>query len=217
MKLKHTFLSLLLPLALATSATAGETAAASSSVIEPAPAPAGGPYFGVAGGALWLQDVSLGPVDAEFETGFAVIGTLGYALGNGFAVELESGYAESDIDRVELGFLSGELEGDYKQVPIFANFVYTADLSDRFGLYVGAGAGAIYSEVETEILGGQDDWSFAFQAKAGASFKLTQALSLNIGYRFLFGVDAINYAVGPYSAEDDALSHVLEGGLTFRF
>lgn len=212
MKLKFSLLCIALA-TVAASATAGEFRSVPPPVsITPSPGHIG-PYLTLQGGALWLQDASLGPVDVEFDVGFSAIGTFGYAFGNGFALELESGYAQSDVDQVKFGRLSGDFEAEYKQIPIMANAVYLAELTDRFGLYVGAGAGTIWSEFDSDDFEGEDSWNFAFQAKAGASFKITEAASFNVGYRLLYGVDAFSIE----GAEDDSISHVVEAGFTIRF
>ncbi len=210
-------------LALAAFATLTGAALAGTPVYTQAPAPApstgtAGPYLTVAGGALFLQDASWGPLDVEFETGWAVHAALGYAFGNGFALELESGYGQADVDSVRLYGRSFDINAEYKQVPIFANAVYLAELSNSLGFYIGAGAGTVWSKSEAEGYS-TDGWNFGFQAKAGLAYKLSEALSLNVGYRFIYVVDGIG-AGNPferYGVNDDALSHTIEAGLTFRF
>lgn len=190
---------------------------------DPAPAPPapaeGGFYFGVAGGALWLEDGNYGALNLDFDTGFSIIGTVGYALGNGLAFELESGYLEVDSGTVSLWGASSSVDGEFRQVPIIANVVYTLDLTDRLSVYVGGGLGLVWSDSEVNSIeklpslgsvDGGDEWNFAAQAKAGLSFKVTEAASINVGYRYFYGQDAI-------AGYDDAQGSVLEGGITIRF
>lgn len=222
--LRNSFLALL-GLAMAASVQAGPVVSSKGPVIQQSPpAPVGGPYVSIAGGALWLDDASAFGVDLDFDTGFSVLGALGYSFGNGLSVELESGYLGVDSGEASFRGLDFDVEGEFHQVPIFANVLYTVDVTDKVGIYVGGGAGIVWSDSEvdsidgvSEVLGydlsdieGGDEWNFAAQAKAGVSFHLTEAASLNIGYRFFYGHDAIG-------GLDDSIGHILEGGLTVRF
>ncbi len=207
-------------LALAGLAMAATTQAGTPLPPPPAPpAPAvGGPYLTLHGGALWLEDASISGVNLDFDTGFSITAALGYSLGNGLAFELESGYLQVDSAEASFRGFDFDVEGDFRQVPILVNVVYNLDLNDRLALYVGAGAGVVWSDVDIDSVGGfnipgdvsADQWNFAAQAKAGVSFKLSEAASLNVGYRFLYGRDALGDV-------EDSESHVLEGGFTFRF
>ncbi|WP_009962374.1 outer membrane protein [Verrucomicrobium spinosum] len=183
----------------------------------PEPAPAGGLYFSLNGGALWLQDSGASGVNLDFDTGFSVLGAVGYSFGNGLAVELESGYLGVDGGEGSFRGRSFDVDGEFRQVPIFANAVYTVDLTDRLGVYIGGGIGIVWSEAEIDSVAGynldftsSDEWNFAAQAKAGLTFKVTDAASLNVGYRYYYGQDAVGCL-------DDAQGSVLEGGITIRF
>ncbi|QIF05081.1 outer membrane beta-barrel protein [Roseimicrobium sp. ORNL1] len=221
MKILRTSFLALLGLAMVATSQAG-TYTSSKGVVAPTPAPApqGGLYFSVAGGALWLDDVSYGPASLDFDTGFSVLGAVGYSFGNGLSVELESGYLGVDSGEGHIrGLGNADVEGEFRQVPIFANALYTVDVTDVVGIYVGGGLGIVWSDTEIDSVGGfhnptnlgeSDEWNFAAQAKAGVSFKVTEAASLNIGYRFFYGQDAVG-------GLDDSIGHILEGGLTIRF
>lgn len=183
----------------------------------PEPAPAGGLYFSLHGGAVWLEDASTRGINLDFDTGYSILGAIGYSFGNGLAVELESGYIGVNDAEVSYRGLHADVNGEFRQVPIFANAVYTVDLTDRLGFYIGGGLGVVWSEAEIDDVGpfnvdvtSSDDWNFAAQAKAGLTFKVSDAASLNVGYRYYYGQDA----VGGY---DDAQGSVLEGGITIRF
>ncbi|RBP38490.1 opacity protein-like surface antigen [Roseimicrobium gellanilyticum] len=217
--LRNSFLALL-GLAMVATSQAG-TYTSSKGVVAPTPAsaPVGGPYLSLAGGALWLDDASAFGVDLDFDTGYSILGAVGYAFGNGLSVELESGYLGVEDAEVHVpGLGNFDVDGEFRQVPIFANVLYTVDVTDVVGIYVGGGLGVIWSEAEVESVGGDaffsgesdSDWNFAAQAKAGVTFRVTEAASLNIGYRFLYGQDAV-------AGYDDSIGHILEGGLTIRF
>lgn len=213
--LRNSLLSLSL-LTFAATAYAGP-APKGPAVIQPAPEPVGGPYVTIAGGALWLHDADVNGADIEFDTGFSVLAAVGYAFGNGLAVEVESGYMEADFQG-HADYLGQhvDFDGEFRQVPIMANVLYHMDITDKLGFYIGGGAGIVWSETEVESVQGlpfsasYDDWEFALQAKAGLCFHINEAASVNIGYRFIH----VNDAIG---GSDDSKGHVLEGGFTYRF
>ncbi len=175
-----------------------------------------GPYFSPHVGALWLRDVSTMGVDVNFDTGWGAFGALGYRFANNFAIEAEVGYARANIDEVSFGATSFPVSGDVSQIPLLANAVFHVPVADSFGFYLGAGGGVVRTNVSAESLArlpidlDTTSWNLALQAKAGVSFNVNDALSLNLGYRFLYGNDAL-------TREENSYSNFLEGGFTFRF
>jgi opacity protein-like surface antigen len=213
-KVRTCFLGLI-GLAFVASAYAGPVAPPST-VVEQTSTP-GALYFTVAGGALWLEDASDSGVNLDFDTGYSIMGALGYKIDYGLAIELESGYMQADSGNVSFHGLHAHVDGKFEQVPIMVNAIYWAPLSDSVSLYIGAGSGIVWSKSSVDHVGGvhvsgleNDDWNFAAQAKAGVSFKVCPNASLNIGYRFFYGHDAVG-------GLDDSLGHVLEGGFTLWF
>jgi opacity protein-like surface antigen len=219
MKVANKSLLALASVAFAATAYAGPVASPSPAP-ESAPLSQGGFYFSAQGGALWLDDVGAYGANLDFDTGYSILGTLGYALGNGLAFELESGYMSVESGTATGYGLTGEVDGEFRQVPIIANVVYNIDVTDRLAFYVGAGAGVVWSEAELDSgeayglsyrgVKSDSEWNFAAQAKAGLSFKVSQAASVNIGYRYFYGADA-------FVGVDDAQGSILEGGFTIRF
>jgi opacity protein-like surface antigen len=212
-KLRTSFLALI-GLAFATIAHAGPTLPPSPIVETSTP---GNLYFTVAGGALWLEDASASGVNLDFDTGYSIMAALGYKMDYGLSIELESGYMSADSGEVSFHGLHANVDGQFEQVPIMVNAIYWAPLADRVSLYIGAGTGIVWSQSSVDHVGGvkvsgleDSDWSFAAQAKAGLSFKVCPQGSLNIGYRFFWGNDAVG-------GLDDSLGHVLEGGFTWWF
>src|SRR5690349_14159211 len=62
-------------------------------------------YLGIGGGANWARDSDIngGAINtkAEYDTGWAALGTVGYGFGNGLRLELELGYRDNDVDKVQ--------------------------------------------------------------------------------------------------------------------
>lgn len=209
---------LLAVLGLSLAATVCAGPVASTSPMEPPP-PQGGPYLTLAGGALWLEDAGAYGASLDFDTGFSILGALGYSFGNGLAVEIESGYMEVDSAELSYRGFHADVNGEFRQVPVLANAVYTLDLTDRLSFYIGGGAGVVWSDAQVDEVAGvdvsgfgdvDDDWNFAAQAKAGLSFEVSDTASLNVGYRYFYGKDALG-------GVDDAQGSILEGGFTIRF
>ena len=63
-----------------------------------------GPYVGIGGGWNMVRDSDISgsgiSSEAEFDHGWAALGTVGYGFGNGLRVELELGYRDNDIDSI---------------------------------------------------------------------------------------------------------------------
>jgi len=175
-----------------------------------------GPYFSAHAGALWLRDMSTMGVDVNFDTGWGAFGALGYRFANNLALEAEFGYARANIDDISFGDTSFPVSGDVSQIPLLANAILHLPVADSFGFYFGGGGGVVRTNVSAESLArlpidiDSSGWNLALQAKAGVSFNVNQALSLNLGYRFLYGNDAL-------VNEENSYSNFLEGGFTFRF
>lgn len=175
-----------------------------------------GPYFSAHAGALWLRDVSTMGVDVSFDTGWGAFGALGYRFTNNLALEAEFGYARANIDDISFGATSFPVSGDVSQIPLLANAVLHVPVADSFGFYFGGGAGVVRTNVSAESLAklpidlDETGWNFAMQAKAGVSFNVNDALSLNLGYRLLYGNDAL-------ANEQNSFGNFFEGGFTFRF
>ena len=212
-KLRTSFLALI-GLAFVATAHAGPTLPPPTVVETSTP---GTLYFSLAGGALWLDDASSSGVDLDFDTGFSIMAAVGYKIDYGLAIEIESGYMQADLGEASFQGLHADVDGEIEQVPIMVNAIYWLPLSDRCSFYVGAGTGIVWSKTTVDHVGSvntsgleDDDWSFAAQAKAGLSFKVCTQGSLNIGYRFFYGNDA----VGGF---DDSLGHIAEAGFTWWF
>ena len=78
-------------------------------------------------------------------------------------------------------------------IPLTANIKFERAISDQFGLYFGAGIGAanvdFKATVGTESFS-DDDWVFAAQVFAGASYYINPSVELFGGARWLYYDDA---------------------------
>lgn len=223
MKLRRTLLAGAAALALASQAGAGELR---------------GSYASIEGGGSWvgserfLQATAVASVittsalyDTDFETGWAIFGTLGYAFSNNMRAELEVGYRNNDIETLrELAPAPGALspEGDLSEFTVMANLLYDIPLGQRLTLSIGGGVGADQANFEVATLGLDDDeWVFAYQAIAGLSYRIGSQTQLFVNYRYL-RADAPEYTatvaantVQHTAFLDDLPKHTATLGLRF--
>ena len=144
--------------------------------------------------------------DAEFDSGFGVLGAVGRGFGNGFGAEIEIGYRNAepkDEDSVDVGTLS-----------FMANGVYSFGVG-QVRPYFGAGVGAAQHSL-TYTEGGRDlslsDWTFAYQAMAGIAYPISDKTEFRAGYRY-FATGTADFIL----LEADYAAHNFEAGILFRF
>jgi OOP family OmpA-OmpF porin len=146
-------------------------------------------YIGLEGGGSWVEDadtlffVDLGGEfepgtttgTLEFDTGWAVFATMGYAFESNWRLEAEVGYRanETSVGALELNEWS-----------LMLNALYDIELTPKLALSIGAGAG--YDHATLEVPGLDDsDGNFAYQGIAGLNYALSNRLDLTLTYRYL--------------------------------
>jgi outer membrane protein OmpA-like peptidoglycan-associated protein len=198
-------------------------------------------YFGVDGGASWVEDVdalvyatpALPPASAsgfDFDMGWAAFASAGYSFANNWRVELEGGYRHNEIDSFTPppAGPAVALDGELDQYTLMANVLYDFASSSGAMLSVGAGVGADYARARSAAgipfaaAFEGDDISLAFQALVGASYPITSFMDLTLNYRYLMVTD-INLnddettpgTVAIVDATDPAGEHTVTMGLRF--
>ena len=211
--------AVLVALALAGGAQAGTSTSYSSNkgpVVTPAPEPVAGPYLDVSAGPLWISDIN----DIGFDTGWTANGEIGWDFGNGLRVGVQGGYGNADLEEVNYHYRGFHIHGDGEidLIPVMANVSYTRSLMGDLSFYVAGGAGALYTNTDTEFdvrraglrigdSGESDDWNFALQVRAGLAWQVCPTSTLNVGYRYIHA----------FLEDDDLSAHVLEGGFAWKF
>ncbi|MBP6014456.1 MAG: OmpA family protein [Alphaproteobacteria bacterium] len=181
-----------------------------------------GYYVSLEGGANWIQETDV-VFDAsasgtmDFDTGWAALGTVGYQW-NAWRGELELGYRANNSDAV--GGI-GPVDGEFNEFSAMFNVLYDLRLSERIGLYFGAGAGADFIQYEDNNLHTipltDDDWVFAWQGIAGVNYELTSRTDLFVSYRY-FNADNPSFAVPGHSDDfDNVVKHTATIGLRYHF
>jgi len=186
-------------------------------------------YVGIEGGANWVDDndgfmgfTTTVPTTADtisFDTGWAVLATVGYAFDTNWRLELEGGYRNNDIDLLSTFFGFTTNSGDLTQISLMANVLFDVPLTDRLDLTFGAGAGAVYSDFSPPFGSDESDTSFAYQGIAGLSYALTDRLDLTLQYRYLH-VNDPSFTVSHTGhtdvfALDDVENHTVSIGLRY--
>jgi Outer membrane protein beta-barrel domain len=77
---------------------------------------------------------------AEWDTGWAVIGAIGYSFGN-IRTELELGYRANDLDRFGSTGGFNDNGGDISHFTVMANALYDHKITDDYEVSVGGGIG----------------------------------------------------------------------------
>ncbi|MEX2649951.1 MAG: outer membrane beta-barrel protein [Alphaproteobacteria bacterium] len=198
---------------------------ASSAVVVVLAAPAlaqeQGWYLGIGGGVDLGSDIDVTgtgiATDAELDLGFAAVGTIGYAYGNGIRTELELGYRANDVGDIS-GVAGGG--GDTDTINAMVNALYGFDTESDFTPYVGAGVGWLRHGFDnvTPIGGGfidDDDGGFAYQGIAGLGYALTETIELFIDYRYLRSEDLDMTTSTGVSVDVEYDAHTVLAGLRF--
>lgn len=190
-------------------------------------------YVGLEGGGNWIQDADSvfdgGPFvsTTSFDTGWAALGSVGYKW-HSWRAELELGYRANDFDAFQVtGFAPSTTGGKFDELSAMLNILYDVELTERIGLFVGAGAGGDFIDYENnvgtfahniDII--DDDAVFAWQAMGGVNYQLTSSTELVLAYRY-FNADSPSFATfGGILHTDDydnVVKHTATIGLRYHF
>lgn len=190
-------------------------------------------YIGLEGGASWIEDwshslVILPPppppvftAQASFDTGFAVLATVGHGWNN-WRVEFEAGYRDNDLDAYSIsGIPFTPVEADLWEVTLMANVLYDLSLTDNLSLSLGAGVGGDFANLDVTIGPVNfeaDTWNLAYQGIAGLNYAVTRRTALFVNYRYLRVVDPeFDFTPVPIllNDADDLVKHAATIGLRY--
>ena len=196
-------------------------------------APTEGWYAAIEGGAVWMQAwdhirtqvsycyTTVKPATAEFSTGWAGLGTIGYGM-NHWRVEIEGGYRKNDLDSYDKnGWALSDISGDVTQITAMMNVLYDVPLMEDLSLAVGIGAGGDYAKMDLQLPGPDivhDGWRMAYQGLAGLNYALTANMTVFANYRYL-NARRESFEATPYLTIDgeDFQKHTTSIGLRYAF
>lgn len=194
---------------------------------------ADGWYASVEGGAVWVDEWEhlrtkiyrcysiTTPAEAVFETGWAALGALGYAMHN-WRVEFEGGYRTNEIDSYDKNGWSIEpVSGELTEISAMLNAIYDVPLSQVLSLSVGVGAGGDYADINIDLPWksiAYNDWRLAYQGIAGVNYAITHNLAMFVNYRYLY-VDMEEFQASETLIVDgeDFQKHTASVGLRYAF
>ena len=182
--------------------------------------PIQGVYVGGSFGANFLEQESLRsvppgrPNGLNYQTGYAGLGSVGYAFGNGVRLEVEGDYRFNHIGHGSASALGGN-ESKYGGM---GNVLFDMDIGSRY-VYPYLGAGAGYQEVQGHFgSSSPTSGAFAYQAIAGLAFPIpgVVGLSATAEYRYL-GLSGDRKYTVPTRVITQDNNHSLMLGLRYAF
>jgi hypothetical protein len=159
-------------------------------------------YGGVEAGANWVADENgvndtIDPTwtggwvnSSEFDTGWALTGTAGYAFGP-WRAEMELGYRKNDMSKYVTTASTYPDAGELSQLTLMANALYDVNITPDYQLSVGGGVGVDHLSYENtasyhDVPIKDSDNVFAWQLMAGVSrFMPSLNADVVLNYRYL--------------------------------
>ena len=162
-----------------------------------------GVYVSLGSGYDLTPDSSAAPPSAfagsniqlQRDGGFAGLGALGYAFGNGFRLELEGNYRQNGLNGLTGTTLPSQTSGTLESYGLMANVMFDMDIGQPWLYpYLGGGvgygwdrlSGAQFATAATSFSSSDTQGGFAWQAIAGLSFPVSgvPGLSVTAEYRY---------------------------------
>ncbi len=145
-------------------------------------------------------------------------GIIGYDWGR-IRTEVELLYRRNGFQDARFGGITAPVTGHLENVTVLANLIYEHPITQRLGVYVGAGAGPAVLTVKdfssSSWAGNfsRDEITLGYQGVAGLTLSLTKSLSVNLGYRYLGATDLRFRNGGIDYGKTGIASHSAELGL----
>lgn len=151
-----------------------------------------GPYVSLGVGPNFLNDADTtgtgfsGTRSADFDTGFAGVGALGYKLDKNWRTELELGYRRNEVSSIP----GGGGDGDVHSWSYMGNVLYDVDTGSKWTPYVGIGAGAVHYraaglQLTPTTTTNDGDTEFAYQGILGVAYDVTPRSQFYVDYHYL--------------------------------
>lgn len=127
-------------------------------------------------------------VDVQFDSGWALLATLGMDVGGGWRMEGEVGYRTNDFTIHGAAFGGFTKTGSLDEITFMGNYLLDVSLNNSGSLKAtfGFGFGLDYAQMKTGF-GGLDatEWSFAYQGLAGLAYEIDDKTDLTLNFRHL--------------------------------
>jgi len=151
-----------------------------------------GVYIGLGAGINWLTDTDIrspGTGTISSDVGFLGLGSVGYAFGNGFRLELEGNYRYNTVSA------PGGRGGDLQTYGPMVNAFYDFDAGwGSVTPYIGAGVGYLWGTLNGMGTSNSSDGAWAAQGILGAAFDVgVPGLAVTTEARVLGTLEKVKY------------------------
>ena len=198
-------------------ATAGETSADMPKE--------SGFYVGFEVGGAVVQDIDFtdsdGSSSLSLNPGIRFDVPIGYRVNNWFSIEFAPGLIYNTMSSFNTPESYG-IGGNLTQVPLIVNFLLTIPTDSPWEPIVGAGFGAMYSNLTlTEMpfeIGdvSSSAWSCGYSGLAGLNYHINQDVSVGFKYKFT-GTTGQNWNDDLSDFSTNTFTQSVEASATFRF
>jgi len=194
-------------------------------VVSAATVSAKGPYVGGQAGVVFLPDSDIQQgittLTGSFDTGYGLGLAGGYNF-DMFRLEGELFYKTNSFEEVSTGGGSLPADGDVSALGLMVNAYYDFKNQSRFTPFIGGGIGMAQVSIKDLTIGGlaiadDDDTVFAYQGIAGVGYSITQALTLDLTYKYTATLDPEFTDVTGVPFEAEYQSHNIMLGARFNF
>jgi len=194
-------------------------------VVSAATVSAKGPYVGGQAGVVFLPDSDIQQgittLTGSFDTGYGLGLAGGYNF-DMFRLEGELFYKTNSFEEVSTGGGSLPADGDVSALGLMVNAYYDFKNQSRFTPFIGGGIGMAQVSIKDLTIGGSaiaddDDAVFAYQGIAGVGYSITQALTLDLTYKYTATLDPEFTDVTGVPFEAEYQSHNIMLGARFNF
>lgn len=195
-------------------------------------------YLGASGSGSWHRDTNLGKDKAcvSHDFGFGFNAAIGYILCD-WSMRVEGEFLwhrwGNDKFKPETGDTVKD-SGHIRRYAFMGNLIYDMELNDPVSLYVGGGVGYGNTRLELDHKIGanayrstKNDWTFAWQIKAGLIYSINECWDLTAGYRFFAmskpelpvssAVTTADATIKKAKVDDMPYSNHIDLGLRFKF
>jgi len=195
-------------------------------------------FSGTSGGT----NISSGAATLAYNPGFRMDCPIGTRITDWFALEFAPGFMVNTINYLEptQGSLNvgsqtvsqngqASLVGDYYQIPILANFLFTIPILPQFNISAGFGIGGMVSAAQTTSLQGvslEDSdgigtaLSFAYAGQFGLNFPFSDDMQAGLYYKYT-GTGAQDFTGGGFfqyvENNHGTSTQSVEGYFLYRF
>jgi outer membrane protein OmpA-like peptidoglycan-associated protein len=155
----------------------------------------------------------------QYDTGWGILGDLGYAWSNGIRAEGELSESRANVDKVTGGI--GSASGRINNFDVMGNMLYDFQTGTRWTPYIGGGIG--FASVDADHIGvlnnggtlNDSSLEFAYQGIAGVSYEVADNWSVTTDYRYIGTTDPNFKTTAGGSASFENASHNVVIGVRY--